>query len=130
MKVVFYSIRKTGEDFYQSFSNETTAKERFNQLKNDISVSYYGMGDITHASEPHWVDKKEAKSEATDEDKMRWLFKQVHGEPTNCRLDIEEVDDRDKDMTYIARVMKGNDLCWSRTMEELTFEYLTRNVEG
>lgn len=65
----------------------------------------------------------------TDEEKMQWMFKQVHGELVNCRLVIETDEESYSEFDMVAKVMKGDNLCWSRTLPELMFEYLTRHLD-
>lgn len=62
-----------------------------------------------------------------DDEKMIWMFKEVHGELTgSCYLEV--VDDLDGEPARIE-VMKDGNLCWSKTKTDLVFDYLTKDLK-
>lgn len=57
-----------------------------------------------------------------DEEKMKWMFEQIHGIfPGGFELVVEG--------TTIS-VLKHGDLSWSIEREELMFDYLTRHLNN
>lgn len=63
----------------------------------------------------------------SDEEKLLWMFKQVHGEITgSCYLEIEE-DDECNPVAVLVR--KDGNLCWKATKVDLMFGYLTRHLD-
>lgn len=61
-----------------------------------------------------------------DEEKMRWMFKQVHGEMTgSCYTEVTYNDEGDPSGIYC---MKHGNTCWGRNKTDLMFDYLTREL--
>lgn len=64
----------------------------------------------------------------SDENKLMWLFEQVHGKITgSCYTEL--VYDEDNDKLIAVDVMKDGNLCWSASKLDLVFDYLTRHLE-
>jgi hypothetical protein len=63
-----------------------------------------------------------------DEEKLLWMFTEVHGPITgSCYTEIDN-DEYTGDPIGIS-VMKDGDLCWHRTKLDIVFEYLTRHLQ-
>lgn len=61
-----------------------------------------------------------------DEERLMWLFEQVHGKITgSCYTEVNTDDDV---KAVSISVMKDGNLCWIATREELVFDYLTKGV--
>lgn len=61
----------------------------------------------------------------SEEEKLKWMFEQVHGETTgNCGL---YVNDSGREVS--VDLMKNGAVCWSRTKSELVFEFLTKHLD-
>ena len=63
-----------------------------------------------------------------DEEKLMWMFTQVHGEITGrCYTEIV-LDEYGRTPVAVA-VMKDGNLCWSATKCDLVFDFLTRHLD-
>lgn len=63
-----------------------------------------------------------------DEDKLLWMFKEVHGEITGaCYIEVECDDMGDP---IAVHCMKDGNLCWTKTKLDLVFEYLTKHLDA
>jgi len=66
----------------------------------------------------------------TQEEKLLWMFKEVHGEMTgSCYAEVRYVEE-----DYILRAvgvacMKDIYVCWEESTTQLTFSYLTRHLD-
>lgn len=62
----------------------------------------------------------------SDEEKLMWMFNQVHGEITgSCYTEV--VYDEDENPVAV-NVMKNGNLCWSADKTDLMFNYLTKHL--
>lgn len=62
----------------------------------------------------------------TTEEKLYHLFAAVHGPSTgSC---YTEIDYNDFGEPIGVNLMKDGEVCWSHSMERLTFEYVTRDL--
>lgn len=63
-----------------------------------------------------------------DDEKLLWMFEQVHGfrdASGQCYTELEY----DDSMNAVAvNVMKNNNLCWTATKLDLVFDYLTKHL--
>ena len=62
------------------------------------------------------------------EEKLLWMFEQVHGKITG-RCYVELVYDDEENATAV-NVMKYGNLCWGTTKADLVFDYLTRHLDA
>jgi hypothetical protein len=63
----------------------------------------------------------------SDEDKLLWMFEQVHGTITgSCYTEIDRDDSEDP---IGISVMKDGNLCWYKTKLDIVFDYLTKPLE-
>ena len=63
----------------------------------------------------------------SEEEKMLYMFELVHGKMTkSCSAAIIK-DGDDKPMGVAC--VKDGDVCWSRSREDLVFEYATRSLD-
>lgn len=61
-------------------------------------------------------------SELSEEDRMIKLYELLHGKlSSNCYWDYDIE-------SHILTCMKDGNECWSVTREELTFDYITRDM--
>ena len=61
-----------------------------------------------------------------DEDKLLWMFTEVHGDITGaCYTEVETDDDG---TALGINVMKHGNLCWSASKTDLVFGYLTKHL--
>jgi len=62
--------------------------------------------------------------EMADEEKILWMFEEVHGEMTGSCYTEVEYDDFGKAIE--VSVMKGGNVCWSESKADLVFSYLIK----
>lgn len=63
-----------------------------------------------------------------DDEKLMWMFEQVHGKVTGkCYTKI--VCDEGDSPTGVD-VMKDGNLCWSASKTDIMFDYLTKHLSG
>ena len=64
-----------------------------------------------------------------EEEKLLWMFTQVHGEIIGaCYLEVEIADEFEIEETRV-NVMKQGNLCWSASKVDLVFDYLTKHLD-
>lgn len=65
----------------------------------------------------------------SEEEKLLWMFKQVHGEITgSCYLEVQQYDGCEELDEPIVKVMKDGNLCWEASRSKLTFDYITKDL--
>jgi len=61
-----------------------------------------------------------------DEDKLMWMFTEVHGNITGACYTEIVLDDEENPIA--VEVRKNGNLCWSAAKVDLMFDYLTRHL--
>lgn len=65
----------------------------------------------------------------TDEEKMLWMFKKVHGEDTgSCQAEIFIDEDYPHDLLGV-NLMKDECICWTKLKVDIVFDYLTMHLD-
>jgi hypothetical protein len=63
----------------------------------------------------------------SDDEKLMWMFTQVHGEiKGKCYTELT-YDDEENPIG--VSVMKDGNLCWYKSKLDIVFEYLTKHLE-
>jgi hypothetical protein len=62
-----------------------------------------------------------------DEQKLMWMFEQVHGKITGACYTELVLDDGENPIA--VEVRKNGNLCWTATKLDLVFDYLTKHLE-
>jgi len=68
----------------------------------------------------------------TDEEKMLWMFNEVHGKITGaCYVEVGPAfeDDDAFDPELYVHLMKDGNICWSKSKAELVFDYITKPLD-
>ncbi len=61
----------------------------------------------------------------TDEEKLLWMFKEVHGDTGRCYPEVKEDYKGDP---HKVNLMKDGEVCWSVSKADLMFDYLTKHL--
>jgi len=62
----------------------------------------------------------------TEEGKMLWMFKEIHGEITGaCYVEVHE-DENTQELT--VHLMKHGNSCWFSNKTDLLFDFITKNI--
>jgi hypothetical protein len=64
----------------------------------------------------------------SDDEKLMWMFEQVHGKISGACEAIVIYDDYNPDKPIQIDVVKYGKLCWSATKLDLIFEFLTKDL--
>ncbi len=63
------------------------------------------------------------------EDRMIWMYNEIHEALTgSCYLEVTNPESWEEGEATIS-VMKDGNLCYSYTLSELTFDYVTRHLD-
>lgn len=66
----------------------------------------------------------------TDNEKLIWMFKEVHGDIDAKRGSCyTEVDLDDSDDPVGVSVLKDGNLCWHKSKLDIVFDYLTKHLD-
>ena len=65
----------------------------------------------------------------TEEEKMLWMFKEVHGKDAgHCHAEIYENEEYPYESVGV-NLIKHDNVCWSKTKIDILFDYLTRHLD-
>lgn len=64
----------------------------------------------------------------SDDEKLLWMFEQVHGFKGTSGQCYTELEYDDYLNAIAVNVMKDNNLCWTATKLDLVFDYLTKHL--
>jgi len=60
-------------------------------------------------------------TDMTEEEKLIWMFTQIHGEPSlSCYIDVNVEEGT-------VSLMKDGNECWTVTKADLVFDYIIKN---